>query len=1220
MTSFSDTSVDVMEFNTAQVDEDERLFQQCLEVIDRADLVLLRLHGGLFNFKKGGRLIEHARMKGAELLLQSNIPEDNADVKDLFHHPEEDRRLLSAYLELGGEENEAAVVAWALNRIGVMDVPLPRPRVPKAEGLYHPGLGSDVTMDEYRARLSPDQPTIGILFHQGLYLSADLAGIDALINELEGRGANVIAVFFTSAPNQVTGARGIRDTIEHYFMSEGRPAIDVLVMNTGFSQLVLSDPGDGSVQEAKDNFFQRLGVPVIQAINTYQTGEEWVGNDGGLTFFELSTNVVWPEYDGQIITFPIASSETDGQCRRTTMPISERIRGLANMAILWARLRRTPVTKRKVAILLHQNPPRNDTIGDAFGLDAPASTVQLLHAMQKAGYSIEKVPENGNELVFQLLAGVSNDSEWLSADQMRERAAGVIGKELYSQWFEKVATRTQFEMVRDWGKPPGEQFCIDSEIVVPGVKNGNVFIGLQPPRSDLLSSEKNYHSTDLVMPHNYLAYYKWIEYEFGADVVIHMGCHGTLEWLPGKSVGLSEDCCPDAVLGHVPHLYPYIVGNPGEGIQAKRRSYAVIVDHLPPALTRAELYPDLSTLEADVQAYLRANAGGEREKLTELKLRIMDASARANILADIGADGQVFEEMVPRLYDYLNEVKDSLIKDGLHILGKEPEGARLVEMVYSITRLCNGSIPSLRDGIAHGMGLNIRSLQDDPSAINSSGETNGELIDRIDAEARGLIQNMGAVGFRPDDCSTLAASAFPNNEMVNRTVRFISQSLVPDIRRSTEEIISCLDGMDGGYVPPGPSGTISRGNAHILPTGRNFYSIDPQTIPTPASWEVGRKMADQMVDRHVRENGSYPESVGIVIFATDTMKTGGDDIAYILWLMGLRPKWVTNGGKVLGLEVIPVKELGRPRIDVTLRISGLFRDSFPNLVEMIDEGVQMIADQDESEEDNYLKKHLRADIVESVKAGMKKDEARQKALIRIFGDPPRTYGGGVDQLIGSSKWNEVKDLGSIYVEWGGHAYGKGKRGEKAQETFAKRLGELDVTVKNHSSRELDILDNDDDYIFHGGMVAAVKTYGGEAPLSIVGDGSDPNRPRLRTVGEEASFVFRSRVLNPKWLEGLKEHGYRGARELSSLMDFVFGWDATSDVIEPWMYEGMAEKFLFDEETKRWLEENNPEVIRQMSARMLEAINRGMWDANASVQDRLESMYLEQEEKLEGEGP
>ncbi len=1216
------TGIRILEFGTGQLDAEERTFQDCLDEIDHADLVILRLHSGAFNFKKYDRFIGHVRERNINLFLNSNIPEDMQDGRGLFQLGDKDWRLLRSYIELGGEENESAIVAWALNRMAGLPLDVPEPRRPRTEGLYHPDLGRDVGMGEYLARHGPDRPVIGLLFHQGLWLSGDLEGIDHLIRELEGNGNNVIALFFSSTPDDITGAIGVRETIERYLISENGPRIDALIINTGFSQLVLSDPGDGGMPaDRQDNFFQHLNVPVLQVMNTYQSADAWDGNDNGLLFFELSTSVVWPEYDGQIITFPMASTEIDPHGNQTFTPISARVRKVARMASAWARLRRTPVAERKVAILLHQNPPRNDTIGDAFGLDAPQSTIGLIKRLKELGYRVDDVPQDGNELVRGLLSRISNDSEWLSSRQMHDRASALVDEEQYGSWFEALLDPSRNKMVEDWGEPPGELFELDGSIIIPGMINGNLFIGLQPPRSDFHTLEANYHRTDMVMPHNYLAYYRWIEKVFSAHAIIHMGCHGTLEWLPGKSAGLSDGCYPDIVLGDLPNIYPYIVGNPGEGIQAKRRSYAVIVSHLPPALTRADLYGDLSGLEADAQAYMRAKANGESEKAAELLVSIRDAALQAKILSEVGLTDDIpiesFGDHVGTLYDYLSQVKDSLIKDGLHILGTTPEGARLEEMIYATTRLNNGPVPSLRTGLAKGMGLDLRTLQDDPCSTDENGALNGTMLDHVDARARELIHEMNALDFDPATCLDLVRNGHPDNPEVMATSEFIWETLVPNIRCTTSELESCLNGLDGGYVPPGPSGVISRGNAHILPTGRNFYSIDPEAVPTTASWEVGRRMADQMVERHIKDNGGYPENVGIVVFATDTMKTGGDDIAYILWLMGLRPRWVAKGGKVLGLEVIPVKELGRPRIDVTLRISGLFRDSFPNLIELIDEGVEMIADLEESDEENYLKKHLQADLVESIKAGLKADEARAKAIIRIFGDPPRTYGGGVDLLVESSAWSSTKDLGETYVEWGGHAYGRGRRGERVQEIFAKRLGSLDVTVKNHNSRELDILDNDDDYIFHGGMVAAVRTYGGDDPMSVVGDGADPQRTRIRTVAEEAGFVFRRRVLNPKWVEGLKLHGYRGARELSALVDYAFGWDATSDVIEPWMYEGMAERFLLDDENREWLERNNPEAVRQMSGRLLEAIDRGMWEASAEMRERLESIYLSHEEQLEG---
>ncbi len=848
--------------------------------------------------------------------------------------------------------------------------------------------------------------------------------------------------------------------------------------------------------------------------------------------------------------------------------------------------------------------------------------VNLLAEMKKNGYHVERIPSSGNEVVEELLAGVSNDTEWLSAEQMVEQASGLVEKDIYRQWFEKIPATCQEVMCRDWGTPPGEMFEVDGKLVIPGVKNGNVFIGIQPPRGFLEQVETLYHNTDLVMPHHYLAYYRYLAEDLGVQAVIHMGTHGTLEWLPGKAVGLSGECFPDVVLGEIPHLYPYIIDNPGEGIQAKRRSCAVILDHLVPAMNRADSYAEVADLDMNLQEYFRSSRSGETGKAEQVLESIYEIVKEHNYLNDLGlpeeADIQMLAKRVEDLYDYICEFRDNLIKDGLHIFGRPPTDERFAEMVYSLSRLCNGLVPSLRESIASYKGLDLRDLQDDPSGSHEgTGVLKGTLLEDVDERSRLLIHEMDIQNYEHEECVQYTRSLYPNGSEIEMAVSHICEVIAPNLRLTTDEVMNCLRGMDGGYVPPGPSGSPSRGNSHLLPTGRNFYSIDPSLIPTPAAWEVGHKLADQMVNRHIDEEGGYPENVGIIVFATDTMKTGGDDIAYILWLMGLRPVWSSAGGRITKLEVIPIEELGRPRIDVTLRISGLFRDAFPNLVEMIDEGVEMVASLDESEDENYYVRHLLEELLESIKSGMSEEEAREKALIRIFGCPPGTYGAGVDQLVESSRWTEREELAEMYVQWGGHAYGRKLKGKKMPELFTQRLADLDVTIKNHNSREIDILDNDDDYIYHGGMVAAVKSFGEKDPLSVVGDSSDPDRPKTRTTQEEGRFIFRSRILNPKWLNGLKEHGYRGAQELSILVDYAFGWDATSDMLDPWMYQSLADHFLFDEETRKWIEENNPYAMRQMAGRLLEAIQRGMWDADDDTIEKLQSIYLDAEDILEG---
>ena len=1210
----------LQEFASEQMDGDERGFRSACDAVASADLVVLRLHGGIPYFKKFERLLESIPA-AVPVFLQSEVPEEMGDHRDRFPFPDEDFRRLVAYVKLGGQVNEEGLLLWAGNNLSGWDVEPPEPLRPRTEGIYHPDHPLDISREDYITNLDPDRPTAGLMFYQGNWLSGSLDAVDSMIRALESQGLNVIPVFYTASPDPVSGSIGARGTVETYLQSENGSLVDVLVMTMGFSQLRLSDPGDGTVPEG-DNFFIGLDVPVIQAGFTYSSQDEWKGNKQGIGAFEMSGNVIWPEYDGQIIASPIGAMEFDPVKGKDLRPIEERVEAMARVAKGWAVLNRIPVEDRRVAVILYQNPPRRDSLGGAYGLDTPQSVVNILSGMKTAGYTVEEVPEDGNKLISRMLSGLANDEDWLSAREMRERAAGTVSKTIYDSWFDAVPEACREEMVRDWGEPPGNLFEIDGNIVIPGIQNGNVFLAIQPTRGMLESSQDDYHNEDLVIPHHYLAYYRWLKYVFKADAIIHMGTHGTLEWLPGKSLALSGECYPDLVLDDMVNVYPYLMSNPGEGMQAKRRSRAVIVDHLPPALARAGGYEELETLDHDLQSYFHAVQGGSSQKGGQVLTRIHGAVRSSGLLYDLGLDEDIDEETLrphlQRLYDYISEVKDSLIKDGLHVFGSPPDGDRIDEMVYALTRLANGPVPSLRVSLASARGIDLKEAMARPSSMDSSGKLNGELVDIVDDECMDVVRELRGIDYDMDAARSLLKARDLDDEHVISTVDYICGFLAPSIRLATFEVEGLLDALSGGYVPPGPSGVPSRGCAHLLPSGRNFYSMDPRIIPTPAAWEVGRSMAQQMITRHIEQNGAYPESIGMVVFATDTMKTGGDDIAYILWLMGLKPVWAEDGGRVIDLEVIPLEELGRPRIDVTLRVSGLFRDAFPNLMDLIDQGVETIANLDESPEKNYLCKHLQEDLIRSLQEGLGERESRNKALIRVFGCPPGTYGGGVSELIESSSWEKVDDLADAFISWGGYAYGGGRNGAEAKDSLRHRLSNVDVTVKNHSSRELDMLDNDDDYIYHGGMIAAVRSLKGDAPESFVGDSSNPEDPRLRTAAEEGRFIFRSRLLNPKWIEGLKRHGYRGAQELSAAIDYTFAWDATANIIDPWMYQSMAEGYLFDEQNREWIQDNNPHALRHMSGKLLEAIDRGMWSPDEQTRDRLEGMFLDTEELLEGD--
>ena len=1205
--------VDLRQYMISDIDGSEKRFHEMTEHIPGTHLIIIRMHAGLTYFKKFERLRDIILKNGVPTLIESEMAEEMKDNRHLFPGGDEDYVTLRSYIELGGDENEYNLFAWLLRDCENVEINVAEPGRLPAQGIYIPGKGMCDEVPE-----TDGGPTVGLMIGQTSVASRNTKHIDALISELHTKGVNVIPVFLIPNPGEIRGSIGINGCVRKYFMRDGERTVDCVINTMGFSMLCLSDPGDGSGDEIH-NIFLELGVPVIQASALLCSKKDWEDNPIGFGPFEISMNVFWPEYDGQTISFPFASTEHTDDGRFELTPIDDRITALSKLAANWAILGKTPVKDRKIAILLHQNPPRNDMIGGAFGLDAQESTAELLGRMSADGYTMDFVPENGKVLTEMILKGVSNDTEWLSAEDMRERAAAMVGTKTYAEWFSAIDEKCKTGMLKDWGAVPGDICAVNDGIVIPGIVNGNVFIGLQPLRGLVSDSTDIYHSQDITAPHSYLAYYRWLTEEFGAHAVIHMGCHGTLEWLPGKGNGLSSGCSPDIVFGHIPHIYPYAISNPGEGVHAKRRTGAVIVDHLIPSMARAGSYDSLADTEALVQECMRASAADQKEKRNSILYDIFKKCQDSNLLDDLGltqySDIKELDEKIGTLYDYICAVKDNIIKDGLHILGRIPEGERMDETIYSLTRLRNGDVPSLRESVASCIGIDLVKASASPSETNGEGILYGELVDRADEVTVNLIKAMRSADFDLER-SMRYAETLGRSDDLTATMTFICETLVPNLRKTIDEIGGIMDAVDGRYVIPGPSGCPTRGNAHLLPSGRNFYSIDPAAIPTPSSWAMGRTMADQMIERHIRDTGGYPHQVGIVIWATDTMKTGGDDIAYVLWLLGVRPVWSSTGSAVVGLEIVPAEELKRPRIDVTLRISGLFRDSFPNLIDMIDDAVARISELDEDESNNYLLANLRRDIAESIADGMEPSVAKKKARIRIFGDPPGNYGGGVDSLIGTSQWKDRGELSDAYVEWGGYGYGREFKGEDVKEFFRKRLGGIEVTVKNHESRELDAFDIDDDYIFLGGMNAAVESESGKQPVSVIGDSSNPDRPVTRTLQEEGKFIFRSRVLNPKWIDGLKQHGYRGVQELSNLVEFTFGWDSTSDSIEDWMYQAMTDKFLFDGDNRQWIEENNPDALRSMTSRLLEAIERGLWNADQATVDKLRSMFLDSENILE----
>ncbi len=1193
--------IEVIGADSCDMDADVLFNRRILSEVSGSGAVFIRVHGDVTYFKKFAGLEKEITRNGicAFLVCDSEGRVTN-EYRRLFTGTDEDFALLTRYVVPGGENNYRSALLWALKTIGQADGELPEPEIPPAQGAYTPERHL-IPIDEAIASMDGSRPRICVFFHQRFWVTGNCGGPDGLIKALRERGADAVGIFTGTYPDEEIGAMGIGALIDRYLIKDGKPLIDCAIQTMGFSQ-TLRPKADAFEQECDDNMFERLGVPVIQAMQLYGTEEKWRSSPYGLTSSEIAGNVVSTEYDGQIISVPVAGYEVEEDGGRRYHPIEERCRMAADIAYMWAQLGRKCRREKKAAILLYMYPPRNDLAGGASGLDTMESVAELLKAMSAAGYELEWVPENGRELADRLLDGITNDTSWLSDDEIRSRAAERIPAADYLGWLSKEPGSIAGRLEASWGRAPGDVHVIDNDMLVPGLVNGNVFVGFQPDRGKCDS--ESYHDPDTAPPHQYLGFYRWLRHTFGADAVIHVGTHGTQEWLPGKSVGLSRECFPDAVLEALPDIYPYIIDNPGEGMQAKRRGYAAVVTHMIPAMTRADEYDEISELESALQLRMKASATDMSESVRETDAKIAEIVREMSLNSDLDLpdDPEEIGKRAGDIYDYVVEIKDALIADGLHVLGRAPEGDLLKESVYSMVRNANGSVPSMRSAMAADMGYDFQALLRDPSGM-TDGRLNGEIVDSIDAECRSAIGKI----VDGEQCD-LGAEA-------SETAEFIRRYLIPAIGKTGNEIRSVLDALDGKYIPPGPSGCPTRGRAKILPTGRNFYSIDPDGIPWSSSWEIGRRMADQMAEKYVESNGAYPRSVGVVVWATDTMRTGGDDISYVLWLMGLRPVWSEYGGRVMGLDVVPLEELGRPRVDVTLRISGLFRDAFPNLVAMIDEGARTIANLDESDEENAMAANLRKDVLEAVLSGIPEDEARRDAQIRVFGDAPGQYGCGVNTLITNGKWKTAEDLGESYIAHGCYGYGRGCDGKAMERQFRKRMGSLDVAVKNHNNRENDLFDMDDDYDFLGGMVAAVRASGGDAD-AFMGDSSDTENLKARTLKEECAFVFRSKINNPKWLEGLKRHGFRGAQDISQLFDYVMGWSATSGVIEGWMYESLAERYVLDRETREWILKENPYAMLNMLGRLEEAVYRKLWDADDEMKEKLDALSGEVEGIME----
>ncbi len=1157
--------------------------------VRHARLVVVRLLGGPSYWPYGVDELTALALGGMRVAFLPGDANPDPILRERSTIAGEDWDRLHALFVAGGPDNADALLAGfrllasigraatAVNPSTLADLsPKPFPRF----GLWLPDRGM---VDDVPSGTA----NVPILFYRAALEGAGTATLAALIAEVRGRGLNPVPVLVSTLKEQPC-VRFVRAVLERH------PPAAILNL-TGFALGI-----DGLDEKA--NPFSGCDAPVIQLVQGGRPEAAWRDDIQGLTAKDLAMQVVLPELDGRIGGILVGHKADHVWHARTQCPLSayapdgDGIRRAVALAAGWARLRATSRAERRVAIVLANYPIRDGRLANGVGYDAPQSTVEILRALSGADYckttslapqggggrGSRTVPETGNALIELLQAGPTN------ADPRRGNGVP-LHVARYRALFAALPDKVRDEVCARWGAPEDDPFVRGDVFHLPALVFGNVAVLLQPSRGYHLDETASYHDPDLVPPHGYLAAYLWLRHQFDAHALIHNGKHGNLEWLPGKATALDAASYPAALWGDLPHLYPFIVNDPGEGTQAKRRTGAVILDHLVPPLTRAETYGPLKDLEALLDEYFAAS-GMDRRRLRDLGRRILDLARDERLDRDIALSGDEGEDL--RMLDtFLCDLKEAQIRDGLHIFGQSPTGRLERDLVVALARVPRGQEPpdaSLIRALADDLKLGFDPLTaklgeqwTGPSFDPTTPRTTGDVVEYLEALAAELVE-----GTRVSDPKWRATRAVL--ETVHEVIR-------PRLAASgPREIAALLDGLDGKFVAPGPSGAPSRGRLDVLPTGRNFYSVDNRAVPTPTAWELGRKSAENLLVRHFQDHGVALRSLALSVWGTANMRTGGDDIAQALALIGARPVWDPSSLRVSGYEIVPLAKLGRPRVDVTLRISGFFRDAFPQQIALFDRAVRAIGALDEPEDQNPIAARMRIDALGLMMQGLGEAEAALSAGHRIFGSKPGAYGAGLQGLMDAGTWQTKGNLADAFLNWGQYAYGAQAAGIPERARFAARLSDIEAVVHNQDNREHDLLDSDDYYQFEGGLSVTAETLTGRRPAAYHNDHSRPENPVARTLEEEVSRVMRSRVVNPKWIAGVMRHGYKGAFEIIATVDYMFAFAATTGAVKTHHFDLAFSAFVEDEATADFIRGNNRHGWDELLKKFAEAAQRGLW--------------------------
>ena len=1214
------------------------------KVLEQAELVMVSLLGGASYWDYGFQRLQvwQQAKPGRQLIL---VPGDDAPDPELTLASSCEPaacQLVWQYLRQGGVGNGINLL-----RLLSQDLLNHSPAASSANGelqwqppaelpqalIYQPGIAQASLMDWQNNTTSQglqNAPVVALLFYRSHLQSGNTRMFDGLMASLVEQGMNPIALALTSLKNPHALA-----LVNHTLKQTNA---QLVLSSLGFASNKVDAPSLSSAP-TQFNLPIKGDIPVLQLVLSSTTSQAWREHKQGLRSRDIAMQVVLPEMDGHVLTRAISFKSMGYYSKLCQINLvgyelePERAKFVARLAKGYCSLGHKANHNKRIALILANYPTKDGRIGNGVGLDTPQSAINVLQAMQDAGYVIDTVPENGNALIEALLESVTNNPNTLHHLPCWQS----IDAAAYLEHFAELPEACQQAVWQRWGSPEQDPKFRQGRIMLAGLRLGETFVGIQPARGYNLDLSANYHDPDLVPPHSYLAFYFWLRHSYQVDAVIHLGKHGNLEWLPGKGLALSDECWPDVALGPMPHFYPFIVNDPGEGAQAKRRAQGVIIDHLMPPMARAETYGELVDLETLVDELYQAT-GLDTGRELWLREQIIATLASSHVKQELGLTANTTEsQMLAELDTYLCDIKEAQIRNGLHILGQLPAIDELSETLVALLRLPRGEANEER-GILHNLALDLGLKGYDPLATDVSlwlGPKPALLVqqsdnlwrssmdtrERLESLALSLV-NEYLLSPQTNNIGDLATTLPFTSEQLNYAKSIILVALEDSAVRETQALIQ---GLAGQAVEPGPSGAPTRGRLDTLPTGRNFFSLDNRSVPSAAAWALGQRSAQALIERHLQEHGDYPTQLGLSVWGTATMRTGGDDIAQAFALMGIKPVWAVGSQRVTDFEIIPAMLLGRPRVDVTLRVSGFFRDAFPNVMKLYDAAVQALAQFDEpgsstdamSGNGNTIRQNIEQRQAQLEAQGVSHVDAQRQASYRVYGSKPGAYGAGLQGLIDERCWAERADLADAYLNWGGYAYGNQVGdGVAAHSHFKHRLSQLEAVVQNQDNREHDILDSDDYYQFQGGMTNAVTSFSGQIPAVYHSDHSNPSAPKIRTLKEELNRVLRSRVLNPKWISAMQRHGYKGAFEMAASVDYLFAYDATTDLIADYQYEQVSDALIFATDNQQFMRDNNPAALEEMTERLLEACQRGMWQEPGEYQQSLQDLLLNLDQQKE----